>query len=61
MQSWASETLLAVEVSSKNVKPLSVPADTHKGLKSVTLLCLLFPTLVIIHFQKYHIWDEKKR
>ena len=35
--------------------------ETHKGLKRVTLVCLLCPMLVIIHFQKYHIWNEKKR
>ena len=36
-------------------------AETHKGLKRVTLICLLCPMLVIIHFRKYHIWKEKKR
>ena len=36
-------------------------SETHKGLKRVTLMCLLCPMLVIIHFQKYHIWNEKKR
>ena len=36
-------------------------AVTHKGLKRVTLICLLCPMLVIIHFRKYHIWNEKKR
>ena len=35
--------------------------ETHKGLKRVTLICLLCPMLVIIHFRKYHIWNEKKR
>ena len=35
--------------------------ETHKGLKRVTLICLLCPMLVIIHFRKYHIWKEKKR
>ena len=35
--------------------------NTHKGLKRVTLICLLCPMLVIIHFRKYHIWNEKKR
>ena len=35
--------------------------ETHKGLKRVTLICLLYPMLVIIHFRKYHIWNEKKR
>ena len=34
---------------------------THKGLKRVTLICLLCPMLVIVHFRKYHIWNEKKR
>ena len=38
-----------------------VQAETHKGLKRVTLICLLCPMLVIIHFRKYHIWNEKKR
>ena len=36
-------------------------SETHKGLKRVTLICLLCPMLVIIHFRKYHIWNEKKR
>ena len=36
-------------------------SETHKGLKHVTLICLLCPMLVIIHFRKYHIWNEKKR
>ena len=36
-------------------------SETHKGLKRVTLICLLCPMLVIIHFTKYHIWNEKKR
>ena len=37
--------------------------ETHDGLKRVrvTLICLLCPMLVIIHFEKYHIWNEKKR
>ena len=35
--------------------------ETHKGLKRVTLICLLCPMLVIIQFRKYHIWNEKKR
>ena len=35
--------------------------ETHKGLKRVTLICLLCPMLVIIHFEKYHIWNENKR
>ena len=39
---------------------LPVP-ETHKGLKHVTLICLLCPMLVIIQFRKYHIWNEKKR
>ena len=34
--------------------------ETHKGLKRVTLICLLCPMLVIIQFRKYHIWNEKK-
>ena len=38
-----------------------VNAETHKGLKRVTLICLLCLMLVIIHFRKYHIWNEKKR
>ena len=38
-----------------------VSPETHKGLKRVTLICLLCPMLVIIHFRKYHIWNEKKR
>ena len=37
-----------------------VDTETHKGLKRVTLICLLCPMLVIIHFRKYHIWNEKK-
>ena len=40
---------------------LCLKPETHKGLKRVTLICLLCPMLVIIHFQKYHIWNEKKR
>ena len=39
----------------------SVIPETHKGLKRVTLICLLCPMLVKIHFRKYHIWNEKKR
>ena len=35
--------------------------ETHKELKRVTLICLLCPMLVIIHFQKYRIWNEKKK
>ena len=35
--------------------------ETHKELKRVTLICLLCPMLVIIHFRKWHIWNEKKR
>ena len=35
--------------------------ETHKGLKRVTLICLLCPMLVIIHFPKYHIWNEKQK
>ena len=35
--------------------------ETHEGLKRVTLICLLCPMLVIVHFWKYHIWNEKKR
>ena len=35
--------------------------ETHKGLKRVTLICLLCPMLVIIHFRKNHVWNEKKR
>ena len=38
-----------------------MPPETHKGLKRVTLICLLCPMLVIIHFEKYHIWNEKKK
>ena len=38
-----------------------VISETHKGLKRATLICLLCPMLVIIHFRKYHIWNEKKR
>ena len=38
-----------------------VKSETHKGLKRVTLICLLCPMLVIIHFRKYHIWNKKKR
>ena len=38
----------------------SAISETHKGLKRVTLICLLCPMLVIIHFRKYHIWNEKK-
>ena len=38
-----------------------VVPETHKGLKRVTLTCLFCPMLVIIHFRKYHIWNEKKR
>ena len=38
-----------------------VLSETQKGLKRVTLICLLCPMLVIIHFRKYHIWNEKKR
>ena len=38
-----------------------VISETHKGLKCVTLICLLCPMLIRIHFQKYHIWNEKKR
>ena len=37
-----------------------VVSETHKGLKRVTLICLFCPMLVIIHFRKYHIWNEKK-
>jgi len=40
---------------------LFVEPETHKGLKLVSLICLLCPMLVIIHFRKYHIWKEKKR
>ena len=36
-------------------------SETHKGLKRVTLICLLCPMLVIIQFRKYHIWNEKKK
>ena len=36
-------------------------SETHKGWKCVTLICLLCPMLVIIHFWKYHIWKEKKK
>ena len=39
----------------------SLKPETHKGLKRVTLICLLCPMLVIIYFRKYHIWNEKKR
>ena len=39
---------------------LPVP-ETRKGLKRVTLICLLCLMLVIIQFRKYHIWNEKKR
>ena len=42
-------------------KKCLVLSETHKGLKRVTLICLLCPMLVIIHFRKYHIWNEKKR
>ena len=38
-----------------------VLTETQKGLKRVTLICLLCPVLVIIHFRKYPIWNEKKR
>ena len=38
----------------------SAISETRKGLKRVTLICLLCPMLVIIHFRKYHIWNEKK-
>ena len=38
-----------------------VVPETHKGLIRVTLICLLCPMFVIIHFRKYHIWNEKKR
>ena len=38
-----------------------VISETRKGLKRVTLICLLCPMLVNIHFRKYHIWNEKKR
>ena len=40
---------------------LYVLPETHKGLKRVTLICLLCLMLVIIHFRKYHVWNEKKR
>ena len=35
--------------------------ETHKGLKRVTLICLLCLMLVIIHFRKYDIWNEKRQ
>ena len=38
-----------------------VDTETRKGLKRVTFMCLLCPMLVIIHFRKHHIWNEKKR
>ena len=31
------------------------PSETHKGLKWVTLICLLFLMLVNIHFCKYYL------
>ena len=44
-----------------DILPYCTSPETHKGLKRVTLICLLCPMLVIIHFRKYHIWNEKKR
>ena len=38
-----------------------VHPETHKGLKRVTLMCLLCLMLVIIHFRKYDIWNEKRQ
>ena len=34
--------------------------ETHKGLKHATLICLLCPMLVNIHFWKYHNYLERK-
>ena len=52
--------LMAAEEVVSTATGCKVP-ETHKGLKRVTLICLLCPMLVIIHFRKYHIWNEKKR
>ena len=52
--------LMAAEEVVSTATGCKVP-ETHKGLKRVTLICLLCPMLVIIHFRKYHIWKEKKR
>ena len=37
-----------------------VITETHKGLKRVTLIGLLSPMLVVIHFQKYHILEREE-
>ena len=49
--------LYTVMMQSVHCVCLLVKAETHKGLKRVTLICLLCPMLVIIHFRKYHIWN----
>ena len=37
-----------------------IKPETHKGLKRVTLICLLCPMLVIIHFEKYIPYLERQ-
>ena len=39
---------------------LSLVPETHKGLKRVTLISLLCPMLVIVHFRNCHIGTRRK-
>ena len=64
VNSFLMQTLSFVTIYLHRCWPVSentLRPETHKGLKRVTLICLLCPMLVIIHFEKYHIWKEKKR
>ena len=41
-------------------KECLVLSETHKGLKRVTLICLLCPMLVIIHFWKLPYLEQEE-
>ena len=55
-----SKGIQIMKITQKIIYNYYIKPETHKGLKRVTLICLFCPMLVIIHFEKYHIWNEKK-
>ena len=53
--------LLFALYAAMRIRVPHIISETHKELKGVTLICLFCPMLLIFHFRKYHIWNEKKR
>ena len=53
---WGSEKKIGYSTPTS----YQLTSVTFKGLKCVTLICLLCPMLVIIHFQKYHYLEREE-